>query len=72
MNLKSQTSNEAAHSCGCGCKLPTPGPGLVLAMATIPIQLWETPYDNAKSLKQGTIFPSLDLPFYVTGGGFNG
>lgn len=52
--------------------LPTPGPGLVLAIATIPMQPWETPYDGAKALKQGTIFPKLDMPFYVTGGGPNG
>jgi len=39
-----------------------------LAIASIPLQPWEEPYDGCKALKQGTIFPSLDLPFYVTGG----
>lgn len=39
-----------------------------LAIATIPMQPWEEPYEACKGLKQGTIFPSLDLPFYVTGG----
>lgn len=40
-----------------------------LAIATIPMQPWETPYEPAKGLKQGTIFPSLDLPFYAAEGG---
>lgn len=51
--------------------MPVPGPGLALAIATIPMQQWETPYEPKKGLQQGTIFPSLDLPFYVTGGGTN-
>jgi len=54
--------------------LPVPGPGLHLAIATVPMQQWETPYPPAQALKQGTIFPSLDLPFFVTdrtGGGAN-
>ena len=42
---------------------------LPLAIATVPMQPWETPYDGQRALKQGTIFPSLDLPFYITGGG---
>ena len=41
---------------------------LPLAIATGPMQPWETPYDAATALKQGTIFPCLDKPFYVTGG----
>ena len=41
---------------------------LPLALATVPMQPWETPYDAATALKQGTIFPCLDKPFYVTGG----
>jgi len=31
------------------------------------MQPWEQPYDPKTALKHGTIFPSLDLPFYVTG-----
>ncbi len=49
--------------------------GLPLAITTIPVQPWETPYEQQIALKQGTIFPSLDLPFYVTdpsGGGKRG
>ena len=42
------------------------------AMASVPVQEWETTYDLAQSLRQGTIFPSLDLMFYMTGGGENG
>ena len=41
---------------------------LPLVIATVPMQPWETPYDAATALKQGTIFPCLDKPFYVTGG----
>ena len=41
---------------------------LPLAIATVPMQPWETPYDAATALKQGTIFPCLDKPFYETGG----
>ena len=63
---------EAAVSC-CGKKLPAPSSeaGLIIAMATVPMQLWETPYKPAISLKQGTIFPCLDKPFYKTGGEFH-
>lgn len=50
----------------CSSKQTTPGPSL--AIATVPVQPWEEPYDTCKGLKAGTIFPSLDLPFYVTGG----
>lgn len=45
---------------------------LPLAIATVPMQPWETPYDPATSLKQGTIFPCLDKPFFATGGVKNG
>lgn len=64
--------NPASTEAGCECRLPSPGPGLPLAIATVPMQPWETPYDSEKALKQGTIFPCLDLPFFVTGGGING
>ena len=30
---------------------------LPLAIATVPMQPWETPYNAATALKQGTIFP---------------
>ncbi len=36
---------------------------LSLSMAFVPRQNWEEPYDLAKGFAQGTIFPSLDLPF---------
>lgn len=38
---------------------------LHLAIASIPIQHWEPPYDSASALREGTIFPSLNLPFFV-------
>lgn len=46
----------------------TPTESVHLAIATVPMQSWEQPYDPAAALKHGTIFPSLNLPFYVTGG----
>ena len=49
-----------------------PARPLSLAMTTVPIQPWEEPYDPCKALKTGTIFQSLNLPFYVTGGEANG
>ncbi len=68
------TCAPAPESCGCGCRLPAPSEeaGLMLAIATIPMQPWETPYDPKKALEHGTVFPSLDKPFYVTGGGKRG
>lgn len=54
-------------SCCCSPKQSSPGPSL--AIATIPMQPWEEPYDACQGLKTGTIFPGLDLPFYVTAGG---
>lgn len=50
--------------CTCGEKQEP-----ALAIATVAIQPWEQMYDQQKALKEGTIFPSLNLPFYVTGGG---
>lgn len=47
----------------------SPAAGSVLAIAAVPVQRWETLYDPAAALRQGTIFPSLNLPFFVTDGG---
>lgn len=52
--------------CSCG---PAPQRGFPLAIASVPTQPWETPYEKSHALKQGTIFPCLDLPFYLTEGG---
>lgn len=41
---------------------------LCIAIVSMPMQPWEQPYDPAAALKNGTIFPCLNLPFYVTGG----
>ncbi len=35
-----------------------------LAMASVPMQEWCEPYDLCTALQEGTIFPSLNLPFY--------
>ena len=68
MNLCSCESNVPASKCGCGKELPAPGPGVQLSISTVPMQTCETPYEPAKALKQGTIFPCLDLPFFLLGG----
>lgn len=46
----------------------TPTEILALGIATVPFQPWEQPYDPEAALRHGTIFPSLDLPFYAAGG----
>ena len=38
-----------------------------LAMAYVPWQKWETMYNEEEALKQGTAFPSLNLPFCRSG-----
>ena len=38
---------------------------LTPAMATVPIQTWETPYAADVALMKGTVFPTLDLPFFM-------
>ncbi|MBQ7783056.1 MAG: spore coat associated protein CotJA [Oscillospiraceae bacterium] len=35
-----------------------------LAMAYVPYQMWEETYAENVALAKGTIFPSLDMPFY--------
>lgn len=35
-----------------------------VAMTYVPMQPWEGLYDLEKGLCRGTIFPSLDLPFF--------
>lgn len=64
----------APQSCGCARKLPgvSEDAGLFLTIAAVPMQSWSTPYDAARGLQQGTIFPELDKPFFKTGGGFYG
>lgn len=55
------------HTCNCHPD-PSAEAGLTLAMATIPIQPWEKPYDPETALRQGTMFPGLNKPFYVIAG----
>jgi len=40
---------------------------MVVGMAYVPEQEWETPYEVLGGLNRGTLFPSLDKPFF--GGG---
>lgn len=58
-------------SCGCnpdcdaGSSLYNdPLNGMATAIGYVPWQQWCKVYDLCKGLNQGTIFPSLDLPFY--------
>lgn len=42
--------------------------GKDIAIASVPCQEWSEPYDDlAKALKEGTIFPELNKPFYMGG-----
>lgn len=38
-----------------------------LAMVSIACQTWVTTYDPTMALKEGTIFPELNKPFYCGG-----
>lgn len=40
-----------------------------LAMASIPKQEWCDPYDFCTALKEGSLFPCLNLPFYKASAG---
>lgn len=68
-------------SCGCNpnCDADSssyndPLRGMAVAIGYVPWQQWCKVYDLCKGLEQGTIFPSLDLPFYgcIPRGYFNG
>ncbi len=37
-----------------------------LAIATVPVQTWNEVFDEQQAFKNGTIFPELNKPFYVT------
>ncbi|MEY8356317.1 spore coat associated protein CotJA [Lachnospiraceae bacterium 54-53] len=63
--MNSSTSGGSEKSKG---SLATPTETVAVAIATVPMQPWEQPYDPQTALKHGTIFPCLNLPFYVTGG----
>ena len=58
----------------CTCKNGYVPAAPVLAMVQAPVQPWETLYDPEKALREGTVFPSLDQPFYAAekGGGLHG
>lgn len=55
------------HSLSCSSGGSEGHGGAVIAMAKVPKQKWNQPYDMAMALKQGTIFPELDKPFYMGG-----
>lgn len=37
-----------------------------LAIASVPVQVWNTTYDEEQAFRNGTIFPEFNRPFYVT------
>lgn len=37
-----------------------------LAIASVPVQQWKEVYDEEQAFSNGTIFPELDKPFFVT------
>ncbi len=37
-----------------------------LAMASVPMQSWSRIYDGKEALENGTVFPELNKPFFVT------
>ena len=43
-----------------------------LAMAYVPRQHWNTVYDPCQALRNGTIFPELNLPFWAAQRGGRG
>lgn len=61
--IASRSDRDKDDSCQPQCDFE----GWKLAMAYVPMQPWEEPFDPAKGLGSGTIFPSLFLPF--KGGG---
>jgi len=67
LNLFQQHALYSADACGCGCTdgktLPT---SCTLAIASVPIQEMEELYPPEKALSEGTAFPSLNLPFFIT------
>jgi len=44
-----------------------PNPNKMIGMCYVPMQVWETTYDEDTAYRVGTIFPSLNKPFL--GGG---
>ena len=60
------SSGQQNEACGSHPSVPQ------LAIAAIPLQQWEEPYQPSQALQCGTIFPSLNKPFYKTGGEFRG
>jgi len=37
-----------------------------LAIASVPIQKWNNVFDETQAFRNGTLFPELHMPFYVT------
>lgn len=42
-------------------------PAQELGIPKMPVQQWTTVYELRRGLKAGTIFPDLDMPFYMGG-----
>lgn len=58
---------EQQNPCGCGCNDSEPlSTSRTLAIASVPMQKWEDLYSPEDALREGTAFPSLNLPFFCT------
>ena len=62
-----ENRTEATFASVANVNRPTSCPAMTVAMLYVPIQVWETPYDDETALARGTIFPSLDKPFVGEG-----
>lgn len=57
---------EQETSCGSCSNSEVLSNSCTLAIASIPMQKWETLYSPEEALREGTAFPSLNLPFFIT------
>ena len=37
-----------------------------LAIASVPFQQWKEVYEEGEAFRRGTLFPELDMPFFIT------
>ena len=49
----------------CGCKGNGTLCNCMPAIATVPCQQWRDVYDRKTALREGTIFPELNLEFFL-------
>lgn len=62
MNLNENTNENKTHN-----PRNETNPNSMIGICYVPMQVWETPYDDDTAYHVGTIFPCLNKPFL--GGG---